>query len=313
MIGFGVGGVLMGRLADRFGIIVPAARSARVALGRRLSSLPAYAASLWQFALVHGLLIGTFGSSATFAPLIADISHWFVRRRGIAVAICAAATTSPARSGRRSCSTSSRPSAGARPTSASASFCVADDAAARASCCGVAPPRSAAARPGAAAGERRRRRPLGLSPGRAAGAAGRRRRACCVAMSMPQVHIVAYCGDLGYGVGARRRDAVADAGLRHRQPHRLGLHRRPHRRPAHAAARLGRCRASRCCSILPFDGLTSLYVDLGAVRPVPGRHRAELRHHRARVLPAARSRRARRHRASWRRCSAWRSAAGCRA
>jgi MFS family permease len=24
--------------------------------------------------------------------------------------------------------------------------------------------------------------------------------ACCVAMSMPQVHIVAYCGDLGYGV-----------------------------------------------------------------------------------------------------------------
>ena len=23
---------------------------------------------------------------------------------------------------------------------------------------------------------------------------------CCVAMSMPQVHIVAYCGDLGYGV-----------------------------------------------------------------------------------------------------------------
>src|SRR4029079_18778042 len=24
--------------------------------------------------------------------------------------------------------------------------------------------------------------------------------ACCVAMSMPQVHIVAYCGDLGYAV-----------------------------------------------------------------------------------------------------------------
>jgi MFS family permease len=25
---------------------------------------------------------------------------------------------------------------------------------------------------------------------------------CCVAMSMPQVHIVAYCGDLGYGVNS---------------------------------------------------------------------------------------------------------------
>ena len=35
--------------------------------------------------------------------------------------------------------------------------------------------------------------------------------ACCVAMSMPQVHIVAYCGDLGYGAAQRRAHAVADA------------------------------------------------------------------------------------------------------
>jgi MFS family permease len=34
------------------------------------------------------VLIG-FSSSATFAPLVADISHWFDRRRGIAVAIAA--------------------------------------------------------------------------------------------------------------------------------------------------------------------------------------------------------------------------------
>ena len=32
--------------------------------------------------------------------------------------------------------------------------------------------------------------------------------ACCVAMSMPQVHIVAYCSDLGYGV-ARGADMLA--------------------------------------------------------------------------------------------------------
>src|SRR3974390_110944 len=42
--------------------------------------------SLWQVALAHGLLIG-FGCSATFGPLMADISHWFSRRRGIAVAL----------------------------------------------------------------------------------------------------------------------------------------------------------------------------------------------------------------------------------
>jgi hypothetical protein len=45
--------------------------------------------SMWTFALAHGLLLGLFGSSATFAPLVADTSLWFVRRRGIAVAICA--------------------------------------------------------------------------------------------------------------------------------------------------------------------------------------------------------------------------------
>src|SRR5690606_8662595 len=36
----------------------------------------------------HGLM-GLIGSSATFAPLIADTALWWNRRRGIAVAICA--------------------------------------------------------------------------------------------------------------------------------------------------------------------------------------------------------------------------------
>src|SRR6185295_20189901 len=40
-------------------------------------------------ALAHGVLLGLVGSSASFAPLVADTSLWFVRRRGIAVAICA--------------------------------------------------------------------------------------------------------------------------------------------------------------------------------------------------------------------------------
>jgi MFS family permease len=39
--------------------------------------------------------------------------------------------------------------------------------------------------------------------------------ACCVAMSMPQVHIVAYCGDLGYGVanGARMLSLMLGFGI----------------------------------------------------------------------------------------------------
>jgi MFS family permease len=39
--------------------------------------------------------------------------------------------------------------------------------------------------------------------------------ACCVAMSMPQVHIVAYCGDLGYGIanGARMLSVMMIGGI----------------------------------------------------------------------------------------------------
>ena len=86
MFGFAGGGVVMGRLADRFGISVP--------LGIGTLTLSAgyfatgWASSLWQVALAHGLLIG-LGCSASFGPLMADISHWFVRRRGIAVALAA--------------------------------------------------------------------------------------------------------------------------------------------------------------------------------------------------------------------------------
>lgn len=87
LIGFGVGGMLMGYLADRFGVMVPLLISA-VGLGAGYCAA-SMAGSIWGFTLAHGFLIGLLGSSASFAPLIADTSLWFVRRRGIAVAVCA--------------------------------------------------------------------------------------------------------------------------------------------------------------------------------------------------------------------------------
>ena len=87
MISFGVGGLLMGRLADRHGIMIPLL-IAGAALGLGFG-LAATTTSLTPFMLVHGLFIGLLGSAAMFAPLIADTSLWWVRRRGIAVAICA--------------------------------------------------------------------------------------------------------------------------------------------------------------------------------------------------------------------------------
>jgi MFS family permease len=87
MVGFGVGGLLMGRLADRLGVMVPLMLGA-ICLGAGFV-VAANAGGIWTFNIAHGVLVGLLGSSAAFSPLLADTSLWFVRRRGIAVAICA--------------------------------------------------------------------------------------------------------------------------------------------------------------------------------------------------------------------------------
>ena len=84
MIGFAVGSVGAGKLADSYGI------RPTLILGAAAISLgyigTSYAPSLILFALAH-LLIG-LGTATGFGPLIADVTHWFERRRGIAVGIC---------------------------------------------------------------------------------------------------------------------------------------------------------------------------------------------------------------------------------
>ena len=85
MIGFALGGVFMGRLADRLGIMVPAViGSLALPAGFYLA---AHASSILEISLAFCFLCGFLGSSFSMAPLIADISHWFSRRRGLAVGI----------------------------------------------------------------------------------------------------------------------------------------------------------------------------------------------------------------------------------
>ena len=90
MIGFATGGVVMGRLADRFGIIAPALLASLCLPAGLLFA--AEATELWHFSVSLGVLCGLFGMSATFAPVASDISHWFTARRGLAVGIVISGT-----------------------------------------------------------------------------------------------------------------------------------------------------------------------------------------------------------------------------
>ncbi|MBL6650860.1 MAG: MFS transporter, partial [Reyranella sp.] len=84
-LGFFAGGIIVGRIVDRRGIVVASILSALgLSLGFALVSLTS---SLIPFATAQ-VLIG-FSAAATFAPLVADVSHWFDKRRGVAVAIAA--------------------------------------------------------------------------------------------------------------------------------------------------------------------------------------------------------------------------------
>ena len=85
MFGFGLGGVIAGKITDRFGIVM--AMTISIAFLAVANVLAGLSTQLWQFVAAY-FLIG-LGTSATFAPLMAEASHWFARYRGLAVTIVA--------------------------------------------------------------------------------------------------------------------------------------------------------------------------------------------------------------------------------
>jgi MFS family permease len=206
MLGFAAGGVVMGRLADRAGVFLPLQLGA-LSLGAGYIGASA-APGFTLYALAH-LLVG-FGSSASFVPLMSDLSHWFARRRALAVTIAS----------------SGNYVAGVLWPPLIAHVIAADGWRIATLGTGIAclltlPPLAMAVRARAP----RESGAQGATPPRfgtidlPAGAlmtllvvAGV---ACCVAMSMPQVHIVAYCADLGYGPahGAEMLSAMLAFGI----------------------------------------------------------------------------------------------------
>jgi len=195
MLGFAAGGVLMGRAADRFGIArAVAAAGVMLAAGYALASTTH---SLLAYALAHGVLIGMLGAGALFGPVMVDASLWFCRRRGLAVAIAAAgnylagAVWPPVVA-------ASTQAFGWRATELGIGAVMLLTIPPLAWLLRApSPVQHDAGRAGTAAATSQVQ--LGLAPGALVALLIAAGLGCCVAMSMPQVHIVAYCADLGYG------------------------------------------------------------------------------------------------------------------
>jgi len=194
MLGFGVGSLVMGGIVDRFGIVLPLAISSLFLAGAFF--LAARLESFAAFALVH-LMIGAFGCAAVFSPLLADISRWFVRYRGFAIAVCAsgnyiAGTVWPPMIGTMISTIGWR--------SMYESFALL-------SILLMAPLLLALRRKPPAhddepfgGGSRGSASSLGLTPNQLTTTLSFAGVACCTAMAMPQAHVVALAVDLGLSV-----------------------------------------------------------------------------------------------------------------
>ncbi len=254
MVGFGFGNMWLGRVVDRFGI-VPVLLGAGIVLAASFG-LSAFVNSMWMFAVLQ-LFIG-ISAAAGFGPLIADLSHWFLRRRGIAVASAACGNYL----------------AGAiwplvlKGIIDTQGWRMAFIVIASTSIVMVVPlalmlrrrpPQEVSIATATGQGNRFNTIDIGLSPRMLQLLLCIAGIACCVAMSMPQVHIVAYCSDLGYGVtvGAEMLSIMLAGGIVSRLA------------SGFVADYIGGVRTLLIGSVLqclalflymPFDGLMSLYI-----------------------------------------------------
>ena len=252
MVGFAIGNWVMGHLVDRYGIIKTIILAATVNAAGYFAAMHVnnvYSLSILQF------FIG-LGTAAAFGPLIADTSHWFLKRRGIAVALIASgnyfsgAIWPPLFN-------STLQSDGWRdvywilalstvfimiPLSFLLTKKISEET----------------ARISDAASSDKRQN-VSISPKALTILLSIAGIGCCVAMSMPQVHIVAFCIDLGFGpaVGAEMLSLMLIGGIISRLLNGL------------IADKLGGVytlligSTLQCIALflyLPFDGLVSLYI-----------------------------------------------------
>ena len=252
MIGFAVGNLVIGQIIDRFGVTLSVMAAAICSASAFF--LATLAGNIYLLAAIH-LLLG-FGTAAGFGPLITDISHWFLKQRGIAVALIASGNYL---------------AGGIWPLFLS--DILAEDGWRAAylslsvvTLCIILPLALLLQRRLPEAGYEIAARQVTqniqktrISPLRLQILLSIAGVACCVAMSMPQVHIVSYCVGLGYGpaVGAEMLSLMLFGGVVSRLASGL------------IADRIGGIRTLLLGSFaqgialvmyLPFDGMASLYV-----------------------------------------------------
>ena len=201
-LGFGIGGIFMGWLSDRVGVMWPSMIGAAcLSLGLLIAGTTEH---FWVYVLAHGILIGLLGNSAVMVPLVADITRWFVRNRGVAVAIVISGSY---------CAGALWPTvvqygidtSGWRDTYQwLAGICL----------FGMFPltltlwRRAAPDRVETAAEAASTSRPMGFTPLFAQCFLCAAGLGCCVAMAVPQAHIVAHASDLGHAA-ARGAEMLA--------------------------------------------------------------------------------------------------------
>jgi MFS family permease len=255
MVGFAAGNIVLGRMVDRHGsapVLMVAA--ATLTLGYGLS---AFATAFWQVCLLQ-VLIG-MATAAGFGPLIADLSHWFLKRRGIAVA-SAACGNYIAGALWPQVLKDMIANDGWRHTFifvAIAAIVLMTPLALSLRRRMVHDPRLAAG--AVATAPRSSNASLPLSPGGLQWMLAIAGFGCCMAMAMPQVHLVSYCMDLGYGIvaGAQMVSIMLAGGVVSRLV------------SGFVADYIGGIRTLLIGSVLqalalflylPIDGLASLYV-----------------------------------------------------
>ncbi len=252
MVGFAIGNWVMGHVVDRYGITKTIILAATVNTAGYIAAM--YVNNVYYLSILQ-FFIG-LGTAAAFGPLIADTSHWFLKRRGIAVALIASgnyfsgAIWPPLFN-------NTLQSDGWRDVywilalstvfiMIPLSFLLAKKIS------------EETARISDAASSDKRQN-VSISPKALTILLSIAGIGCCVAMSMPQVHIVAFCIDLGFGpaVGAEMLSLMLIGGIISRLINGF------------IADKLGGVytlligSTLQCIALflyLPFDGLVSLYI-----------------------------------------------------